>query len=53
MKKELTPFGVGSFSFHLQRSSPKSFPMKSENVLGAAIKRALRAGFKMQKVLPL
>ena len=34
MKKELTPYGVGSFSFHLQRSSPKSFPMKSENVLG-------------------
>ena len=24
MKKELTPYGVGSFSFHLQRSSPKS-----------------------------
>ena len=34
MKKELTPYGVGSFSFHLQRSSPKSFSMKSENVLG-------------------
>ena len=24
MKKELTPYGVGSFSFYLQRSSPKS-----------------------------
>ena len=24
MKKELTPYGVGSFSFHLQRLSPKS-----------------------------
>ena len=24
MKKELTPYGVGSFSFHLQRSAPKS-----------------------------
>ena len=24
MKKELTPYGVGSFLFHLQRSSPKS-----------------------------